>query len=91
MAIAKTSGTVIRDSETKNCLAVADRHVPSNDPGINCGTLILFVPIPEYGQSHAPYKMREIKQIFYCAYKTNAFYLNVDVFNTKILIGGTPW
>ena len=35
--------------------------------------------------------MRKIKQIFYGAYKTNAFYLNVDVFGTKILIGGPPW
>ena len=35
--------------------------------------------------------MRKIKQIFYCAYKTNAFYLNADVFSTKILIVGPPW
>ena len=47
-------------------------------------TVIIFPAI--FGEGKA-----KIKQIFYCAYKTNAFYLNVDVFSTKILIGGPPW
>ena len=34
--LAKTSGTLTRNKEKK--LAIADRHIPSNDPRNHCGT-----------------------------------------------------